>query len=75
MNIYEKVNFIEKDSVAVWDGTDYLTIVEIYQTGPVNYVIVGFRCTSSVDHIPPAPQDYRLCNILTSTSYHLLKTN
>ena len=27
----------------VWGGTAYLTIVEIYQTGPVNYLMGGFR--------------------------------
>ena len=27
-----------------WGGTAYLTIVEIYQTWPVNYLMGGFRC-------------------------------
>ena len=27
-----------------WGGTAYLIIVEIYQAGPVNYSMGGFKC-------------------------------
>ena len=33
----------------VFGGTAYLTIVKIYQRGPVNYLMGGFRCLHRED--------------------------
>ena len=30
-------------------GTAYLNIVELYQKGPVNYLMGGFRCDLTID--------------------------
>ena len=35
-------------NLTVLGGTAYLTVVELYQTGPVNYLMGVFRCDTDI---------------------------